>query len=61
MDPLGSKKLDEQTDSTADTLRHKKVSRVWVRRFRWFFCWIMRDEHSHEAFAQAAGKLCSAA
>ncbi|XP_065203555.1 diacylglycerol lipase-beta [Planococcus citri] len=59
MDPLGSKRLDEQTDSTADTLRHKKVTRVWVRRFRWFFCWIMRDEHSHEAFAQAAGLFSS--
>lgn len=56
MDPLGSAKLgDGQPESTMDTLRHKKVTRVWVRRFRWFFCWIMRDEHSHEAFAQAAG------
>lgn len=57
MDPLGSAKLgDGQPESTMDTLRHKKVTRVWVRRFRWFFCWIMRDEHSHEAFAQAAGR-----
>lgn len=56
LDPVGSTKLnDGQSDTTVDTLRHKKVTRVWVRRFRWLFCWIMRDEHSHEAFSQVAG------
>lgn len=60
LDPVGSVKLNEgQSDSTMDTLRHKKVTRVWVRRFRWLFCWIMRDEHSHEAFSQVAGS-CAA-
>lgn len=58
LDPVGSLKLQEGANGNADidTLLHRKVTRIWVRRFRWFFCWLIRDEHSHEAFSQAAGE-----
>ncbi|XP_075220829.1 diacylglycerol lipase-beta-like [Lycorma delicatula] len=59
MDPIGSVKLrGSQPDISLDTLKHRKVTRIWVRRFRWFFCWLIRDKQSHEAFTQVAG-LCS--
>ena len=60
LDPVGSLKLQEGVNGNVDTdmLLHRKVTRIWVRRFRWFFCWLIRDEHSHEAFSQAAGQYC---
>lgn len=60
MDPVGSVKLrSSQPDLTLDTLKHRKVTRIWVRRFRWFFCWLIRDKQSHEAFSQVAGLFSS--
>ncbi|CAH1398562.1 unnamed protein product [Nezara viridula] len=56
IDPIGSVKLrGSQPDVSLDTLYHRKVTRIWVRRFRWVFCWIIRDKQSHEAFSQVAG------
>ncbi|KAI5695411.1 hypothetical protein M8J75_016175 [Diaphorina citri] len=64
LDPIGSVKTNKDgtpanaqpasPDVTLETLRARKITRIWVRRFRWFFCWIIRDEHSHEAFSQVA-------
>ncbi|KAK9512943.1 hypothetical protein O3M35_001247 [Rhynocoris fuscipes] len=60
IDPIGSVKLrGSQPDLTLDSLRHRKVTSVWLRRFRWVFCWIIRDKQSHEAFTQVAGLLSS--
>lgn len=55
LDPVGSLKLQDGTNVDTDILLHRKVTRIWVRRFRWFCCWLIRDEHSHEAFSQTAG------
>ncbi|KAL4091877.1 hypothetical protein QTP88_026489 [Uroleucon formosanum] len=61
LDPVGSLKIQEGANGNVDTetVLHRKVTRIWVRRFRWFFCWLIRDEHSHEAFSQAAGLMSS--
>ncbi|RZF36575.1 hypothetical protein LSTR_LSTR010686 [Laodelphax striatellus] len=60
IDPIGSIKLrGSQPEISIDTLKHKKVTRIWVRRFRWFFCWLIRDKQSHEAFTQVAGLFSS--
>ncbi|BES97276.1 neural stem cell-derived dendrite regulator [Nesidiocoris tenuis] len=60
IDPIGSVKLSgSQPDLTIDSLRHRKVTSVWLRRFRWIFCWIIRDKQSHEAFTQVAGLISS--
>ncbi|XP_073981995.1 diacylglycerol lipase-beta-like isoform X2 [Rhodnius prolixus] len=60
IDPIGSVKLrGSQPDLTLDSLRHRKVTSVWLRRFRWIFCWIIRDKQSHEAFTQVAGLISS--
>ncbi|CAH0394561.1 unnamed protein product [Bemisia tabaci] len=60
LDPIGSIKInDGNNEMTIDSLRHRKVTRIWVRRFRWFFCWITRDEHSREAFSQIASLFSS--
>uniref|UniRef100_A0A1B6E9M6 sn-1-specific diacylglycerol lipase n=1 Tax=Clastoptera arizonana TaxID=38151 RepID=A0A1B6E9M6_9HEMI len=60
LDPIGSIKLrGSQPDISIDTLKHRKVTRIWVRRFRWFFCWLIRDKQSHEAFSQVAGLFSS--
>lgn len=58
IDPIGSVKLSgSQPDISLDTLHHRKVTSIWVRRFRWIFCWIIRDKQSHEAFSQVAGLI----
>uniref|UniRef100_A0A8D9AJR1 sn-1-specific diacylglycerol lipase n=1 Tax=Cacopsylla melanoneura TaxID=428564 RepID=A0A8D9AJR1_9HEMI len=66
LDPIGSVKTNKNgvpatvtapadgAPVTVETLTARKITRIWVRRFRWFFCWIIRDEHSHEAFSQIA-------
>ncbi|XP_014245187.1 sn1-specific diacylglycerol lipase beta-like [Cimex lectularius] len=60
IDPIGSVKLSgSQPDLTLDSLHHRKVTSVWLRRFRWIFCWIIRDKQSHEAFTQVAGLMSS--
>jgi len=60
LDPVGSLKIQEGANGNVDidTVLHRKLTRIWVRRFRWFFCWLIRDEHSHEAFSQVAGQYC---
>ncbi|XP_050533463.1 diacylglycerol lipase-beta [Daktulosphaira vitifoliae] len=61
LDPVGSLKFQEGTNGNADVdmLLHRKITRIWVRRFRWIFCWLIRDEHSREAFSQAASIMSS--
>ncbi|XP_046681043.1 diacylglycerol lipase-beta-like isoform X4 [Homalodisca vitripennis] len=60
IDPIGSVKLRaSQPDLTLDTLKNRQVTRTWIRRFRWFFCWLNRDKESLEAFAQVAGLFSS--
>lgn len=55
-DPLGSKRYHalHETPSVGESLRHRKGTSVWQRRFRWAFCWLRRDEHGHEAFQQVS-------
>ncbi|KAL1132360.1 hypothetical protein AAG570_010316 [Ranatra chinensis] len=60
MDPIGSVQLrGSQPEVSLETLHHRKVTRIWVRRFRWIFCWLIRDKQSHEAFTQVAGLMSS--
>ncbi|XP_048518844.1 diacylglycerol lipase-beta isoform X2 [Dendroctonus ponderosae] len=58
-DPLGSKRYHalHETPSVGESLRHRKGTSVWKRRFRWAFCWVRSDEHGHEAFQQVAALL----
>lgn len=56
-DPLGSIHFNEVDDSTANMLHHRKVTRLWVRRFQWIFCWVRNDENCHEAFQHIASLL----
>ncbi|XP_076251583.1 diacylglycerol lipase-beta-like [Rhynchophorus ferrugineus] len=58
-DPLGSKRYHElhETPSAGESLRHRKGTSIWKRRFRWAFCWVRSDEHGHEAFQQVASLL----
>lgn len=58
-DPLGSRRYHEvqETPSAGESLRHRKVTSLWQRRFRWAFCWVKSDEHGHEAFQQVAALL----
>ncbi|CAG9760140.1 unnamed protein product [Ceutorhynchus assimilis] len=58
-DPLGSKRYHEvqETPSAGESLRHRKSTSIWKRRFRWAFCWVRSDEHGHEAFQQVAALL----
>jgi sn1-specific diacylglycerol lipase len=58
-DPLGSKRYHEvqETPGGGESLRHKKVTSLWHRRFRWAFCWMRSDEHGNEAFRQVAAIL----
>ncbi|KRT85426.1 hypothetical protein AMK59_792, partial [Oryctes borbonicus] len=60
-DPLGSSSYHEvqETPSAGESLRHRKVTSIWQRRFRWVFCWVRSDEHGHEAFQQVAALLSS--
>lgn len=58
-DPLGSKRYHEvqETPGGGESLRHRKVTSIWQRRFRWAFCWLRSDEHGNEAFRQVAALL----
>lgn len=58
-DPVGSQRYQEvhDTPSAGESLRHRKVTSIWQRRFRWAFCWVQSDEHGHEAFQQVAALL----
>lgn len=58
-DPLGSRRYTDvqETPSAGESLRHRKVTSLWQRRFRWAFCWVRSDEHGHEAFQQVAALL----
>ncbi|XP_060529277.1 diacylglycerol lipase-beta-like [Cylas formicarius] len=58
-DPLGSRRYYEihETPSAGESLRHRKGTSIWKRRFRWAFCWVRSDEHGHEAFQQVAALL----
>lgn len=33
---------------------HRKVSKLWLRRFRLAFCCLTKDEYGEEAFSQTA-------
>jgi sn1-specific diacylglycerol lipase len=54
-DPLGSAGFSEQ-ESTLETLRHRKLTRLWMRRLQWTFCWMRRDKHGNDAFYHMASK-----
>lgn len=54
-DPLGSKRYQDPQATPGETLRHRKTTNLWMRRFRWLFCWITSDEYGREAFQQVAG------
>lgn len=58
-DPLGSKRYHDvqETPGGGESLRHRKVTNIWQRRFRWAFCWLRSDEHGNEAFRQVAAIL----
>lgn len=58
-DPLGSSRYSDvqETPSAGESLRHRKGTSVWQRRFRWAFCWVKSDEYGHEAFQQVAALL----
>ncbi|XP_015595819.1 sn1-specific diacylglycerol lipase beta isoform X2 [Cephus cinctus] len=51
-DPLGSLGLHEVEDS----VEHRKVSRIWMRRFK-FLWWMHKDESASETFQHVAGLL----
>lgn len=62
-DPLGSQRYrdkcrdnNDNTGPTESTL-HRKVSNLWMRRFRWLFCCLRSDEFGQEAFGQVASLL----
>ena len=52
-DPLGSLGLPDK--ELEDSIEHGKVSRIWMRRFK-FFWWMRRDESAHETFQHVAGE-----
>lgn len=58
-DPLGSKRYHDvqETPGGGESLRHRKGTSIWQRRFRWAFCWLRSDEHGNEAFRQVAALL----
>ena len=39
------------------SVQHFKVSNLWLRRFRWIFCCLRKDEFGQEAFTQVASLL----
>lgn len=57
-DPLGSARFSEQ-ESTLETLRHRKLTRLWMRRLQWTFCWMRRDKHGNDAFYHMANFFSS--
>ncbi|XP_037041693.1 diacylglycerol lipase-beta-like isoform X1 [Bradysia coprophila] len=61
-DPLGSAKYKKSRDNNdnngpTESAMHRKVSNLWLRRFRWIFCCLRKDEFGHEAFTQVASLL----
>lgn len=52
-DPLGSLRLPDK--ALEDSIEHGKVSRIWLRRFK-FFWWMRRDESASETFQHVAGE-----
>lgn len=61
-DPLGSSKYKKGRDNNDNTgptesALHRKVSNIWLRRFKWIFCCLRKDEFGHEAFTQVASLL----
>jgi sn1-specific diacylglycerol lipase len=60
-DPLGSTKFkkgrDNNDNGPTESALHRKVSKLWFRRFRWAFCCLRKDEFGHEAFTQVASLL----
>lgn len=52
-DPLGSLRLEEKV--LEDEIEHGKASRIWLRRFK-FFWWMRRDESANETFQHVAGE-----
>jgi sn1-specific diacylglycerol lipase len=59
-DPLGSARFAEQ-ELTLETLRHRKLTRLWMRRLKWTFCWMRRDKHGKDAFIHMASKYRNSA
>ncbi|KAJ9594887.1 hypothetical protein L9F63_013812, partial [Diploptera punctata] len=57
-DPLGSTRFNEQ-EPTLEALRHRKVTRLWLRRLQWTFCWMRRDKHGNDAFYHMANLFSS--
>ncbi|KDR23659.1 Sn1-specific diacylglycerol lipase beta [Zootermopsis nevadensis] len=57
-DPLGSAHFNEQ-ELTLETLRHRRLTRLWMRRLKWTFCWMRRDEHGKDAFLHMANFFSS--
>ncbi|OXU20644.1 hypothetical protein TSAR_014395 [Trichomalopsis sarcophagae] len=53
-DPLGSLGLEDK--ELEDSVEHGKISRIWLRRFK-FFWWMRRDESASETFQHVAGLL----
>ncbi|KAK0178634.1 hypothetical protein PV327_007510 [Microctonus hyperodae] len=52
-DPLGS--LSHSDKALEDSVEHGKVSRIWLRRFKYFW-WMRRDESATETFQHVAGE-----
>lgn len=56
--PLGSSKYRKARENgPTETTLHKKVSKMWIKRFRWVFCCLRSDEYGKEAFMQVASLL----
>jgi sn1-specific diacylglycerol lipase len=57
--PLGSSKYRKALHESGpnETSLHKKVSKMWIKRFRWVFCCLRKDEYGQEAFMQVASLL----
>ncbi|XP_051153410.1 diacylglycerol lipase-beta-like [Leptopilina boulardi] len=55
-DPLGTFGMEDKV--LEDAIEHKKVSRIWLRRFK-FFWWMRRDESANETFQHVAGLMSS--
>lgn len=52
-DPLGSLGLKDK--ELEDSIEHNKVSRIWLRRVK-FFWWMRQDESATETFQHVAGE-----
>lgn len=52
-DPLGSLGLPDKV--LEDSIEHGKVSKIWLRRFK-FLWWMRRDESANDTFQHVAGE-----